>query len=1056
MKFNLSGFWTFLLHRFRVTLLLVTIISIFGVYTYENIPREIAPNVDIPAASITTIWPGANPGDIENLITNKIEQKIKNLENLKEYKSISISGVSIVVVEFEVGSDSIENMQNLRTKIDEAKPDLPDAIPDDPSIVEASISDQPILSLVISGDYSWSELKRFSKILEDELSGVSKVKDVSVKGAPEHKVHIFVDPFALEAYQVGLNEVFGAIRTSHMDMPLGQILVDGEKIEITVRGELEEIEEFMEVPILEKNGVLLKLSDFAVVHREFDKFEVETFFGNDKNSKPAVLIDIIKSAAKGNILKMVNQVLAKIETLKLNDQIPEELDITVSYNLSNEIKKDLATLTNNGLATVVLIFILMFIALGFRESLLASISIPLAFSLAIIVLYILGRTFNGISLFSLVLALGLLVDNSIIISEGMSAGIYEKKLSPIDAAKYTIKTFRWPIISGTLTSVFAFLPMLFFISGVSGQYISVLPITVTTVLLGALFVSIFLLPSLGVRIFHVKEKKLEKDQKWLKASQKWYQEVIQKILSSSKKVFLILGLSFLAFLGSVLLLITKQVLIEIFPATDQTFFTAKIELPSGSSLDKTREFVEPISKELRTFFAPQENGEIWLKNFVFTVGKASDAQVSHDSVVNFPKENILGLTINLTDKESRETPSFDIIPYIRDSISKILPSYVDFKFSEVEEGPPTGAPIEIKLQGNDLSHIAVLAEKLKSDISSLEGTKNIRDSRSAKTKQIAWKFDRDVLAKFGLQPGAIMESLRSGVNGITLFQLTEGTEEIDVDIKIDWANKKKWDDPRSIEFIKKIPLKTTKGKFITFGQIAKPIITEELSEIEHFNGLRIVYVRSDLVAGIAASKFDKDLEKFVNSLDKHPGELIEIAGDAEEGNRLMKETGISMIFALFLILIVLVWQFNSFSQAGIVLIMIPLSLVGVFVGFWICNMKITFPTMIGIVALAGIIVNDAIVLIDRINEHLKMGHEKIRAFIAGGTERLQPIFLTSITTIIGLLPLSFSDKVWGGLGFAVIFGMTLSTVLTLLLVPSFLMAFSFIQNFTKKLIKISH
>ncbi|MCF7812498.1 efflux RND transporter permease subunit [Candidatus Gracilibacteria bacterium] len=1036
---HLGSGWMLFLNKFKVTILFTIFILVYGANAFLNIPREITPTIDIPAATIVTVWPGASPGDVEKLVTNKIEKEIKNLDNVDEYTSFSMSGISVVSVEFDIDTDKSENMQKLREELDKAEKDLPDTIVDEPEMTEISVTDIPIVSLTLSGDFSWSELKSFAEVLEDEFESVPKVKDVSVKGAPKDEVHILIDPIKMQAKGIGLSEVIDTIRQHHRDMPLGQISVAGQKIEVTVRSELEEASEFMAIPIKKVKSSNIRLGDFAVVRREFDKFEVETYFATEKQTEPAILIDVIKSGSKGNVIQMVGEVLGRVESLKQNGNIPFDLNVDVTYNRGDDIRESLNTLTNSGQQTLILIAIVMLIALGWRESLLAALAIPLSLLIAITTLFFMGQTFNGVSLFALVLSVGLLVDNAIIIVEGMSYGIHENKMTPYEAAVYTLHTFRWPIITGTLTTLFAFLPMLLFISGVSGQYVSVIPITVMAGLTGALFVALFLLPALGMKFFQILPPKVHRESRTLKKAQRWYGEKMKAILASKGKLALTLAIALGFFLASVGLVVTGRVPIEVFPSSDQTFFAAKAELPVGTKLEETRKLVDPIEEVLRQYFAPQENGDVFLKNFVFTVGRASDAVSNFDGPGNMPEENVLGITINLTDKEEREMRSFEIVPIIQKELRSVIPSHVEFRFVEEEGGPPTGAPIEVRLMGQDLEHLENMADALKEKIEVFEGTENVRDSRSDPVTQVTWRFDRDILAQFGLTPVRIMEALRASVNGTTVIKLTEGDEEIDVDLRVDWDGTRRWDDPQSLDALERIPIKIPSGEFITLSQVAEAHLSSELSRIEHRNGMRILYVRSDLQQGMTASQFAPQIKKAIEELGKHTGEIIEIGGENEEGNRLIQEMSQAMLAAALLIFLVLVWQFNSFSQPLSILLIVPLSLTGVFIGFGIMGLPISFPTMIGIVSLAGIIVNDAIVLIDQINHRLADGLHAVEAYIDAGKERLQPIFLTSVTTVVGMLPLSLSDEVWGGLGFAIVYGMMLSTVLTLVLIPCFLL-----------------
>ncbi len=1034
----LSQFWTLFLTRFRITLLFTFFILIWGLLAYKDIPREITPTIEIPSATIVTTWPGANPSDIEKLITNKIENKIKNLENVKEILSTSQTNVSVISVEFEATSDMTKNLQNLKEKIDNTKPDLPATLPDDPEVNEISISDVPILSLTISGDYAWSELKSFADIIEAEVEKVPLIKDISIKGAPKDEIHIFIDPVALQAHNLGIEEVASAIRAAHKDMPLGAIDLKGQKVEVSVQSEIKEASELLSLPIKNTPTGLITLKDIATVKKEYEKFEVETSYMTDQKAQPAVLVDIIKSASKGNVLTMVGNVLSRIEDLKINQRIPSHLDIAITYNRANDIKESLDTLTKSGLQTLILIGLLMFIALGWREALLSAFSIPLALLIAIVVLKSLGQTFNGVSLFALVLSIGLLVDNAIIIVEGISTGIHEKRLKPLEAALYTLKTFRWPIITGTLTTIFAFLPMLFFITGVSGQYISIVPITVTTVLIGALFVSLFLLPAISANFFRFIPPKKVQVSPLLEKSKKLYEKWMDSVLKSTKKTGIILGLSFGIFVFALSLVITSRVPIEVFPEANQTFFTGKAELPLGAKISDTRALIDKISTAVTPYFSPNENGEIWMRNIVYTVGKKSEHDRQHGQMNSLlPQENILGITFNLTPKEERKTASYTIMPLIEEAIVTALPPHVEFETTSIKDGPPTGSPIELRISGYQSERLETISAQLKNQIEALPQTTNIRDSISDKNLQITWRFDRAMMAQFGLTPAQVLEPLRSAINGITVIQITQADEEIDIDLRIDWEGETKWTNPETLEVIKQIPLKTPTGAYITFEQIATPTLESKTSLLEHRNGQRVIYVRSDLIPGVTASVLTPQIKEIMNQVDLLPEENIQIGGENEEGFRLMTESATAMLFALLLILVVLVWQFDSFYQAITTLVLIPLSLTGVFIGFWLTDLTITFPTMIGIVSLAGIIVNDAIVLIDRINHHHADNHW-IEAYIQAGKERMQPIFLTSITTVVGMLPLSLSDEVWGGLGFAIVFGMTLSTVLTLVLIPCFL------------------
>ena len=1049
MKEHLSEFWTFFVTRFRVTLLVIIFVLTAGLYSYNTIPRETEPTVDIPMATVTTVWPGASAIDVEKLVTNKLETEIKSLDHIKEYTSSSLSGVSVISVEFDVDSDKQVNIQKLRDKISDATYKLPGTLPNDPSVSEVSLSDVAVVNIAISGDFSWSELKRFAEILEDEFSGMPNVKDVTLDGIPADEVHISLAPNTLDALGISVSEVLQAVRAGHRDMPLGMMEIDGQTVEIAARAEYEDAQDIAAVPVTVKNGSPLTVGDLGEVRREFEAFDVETYFQDETGIEPSVKIEVTKSAESGNVLVMVENILNRMEELKTQEVIPRSLNTAVTYNRANEIRDSLDTLLRSGGQTVLLIMIVMFIFVGWRESLLASIVIPMSMLSAVMVMQTMGGTFNGISLFALVLGLGLLVDNAIVIVEGMSDAVNEKKMSPEEAAEYTLQTFRWPLIAGTATTVCAFLPMIFFISGVMGDYVAIIPNTVNAILIAALFIALWILPSVGVQFLKAFPPKKHAEKKGLKLVQDWYVRTMKKVLAKKRYIFGILGASFVALFLSLGLVISKQVPVEVFPSSDMPFFTADFEFPTGTDLSETKTLIEPISERLRPFLGVQADGEVWVKSFVFTAGKSQGW--GHRGSGNLSESNMLGLGIYLTDVNDRTIKSYDIVPLIRDAVSPVIPKHIEATFSELQAGPPTGdSALSIRLIGPDYEHLEELSRQLQEEIKTIDGPINVRDNSAERTFQLTWTFDRDRLARFGLTPAAVMETLRTAVNGTTAVKITEGDKEIDVVARINWAGDRSWDDPSSLDVLNQISVKTPTGTFVTLAQIATPKLTSEVSLLRHLDGLRTLTVLADMKDGIPVSVIQKDVDTSIGKLNRLPGEMVEMGGDSEEGDRLMGEMSVAMAVAIILILVILVTQFNSYWQSITTLTLVPLSLTRVFVGFWLHGLTISFPTMIGIVSLAGIIVNDAIVLIDHVNKNMR--HHELpwrEAYIEAGRSRLQPIFLTSITTVVGLLPLSLSDEMWAGLGFAIIYGMSISTILTLLLVPCFLGAGQIVGNWTR-------
>ncbi len=1043
MSEHLSGIWTFFLDKFRVTLLLTILGLVWGLGAYFEIPQENEPDVNFPVGAVTTILPGASPEDMEKLVTQKIENEIKGLENIKKYTSTSLSGMSSVVVEFEVDTNLDKNFQNLRDAVDDAKSELPNSILDDPKVKEIRMSDTPVISFALSGDFSLSELRRFAEDLKDDFEAVPNVKEVNISGAPEDKFHIFINPLKLQSLRLSLENVLSAIRAQHRNIPMGTIFLDGGKIELAAEGEFETAADFYNTPIVQKNGQIIHLSDIAEIRREFDEMKVRSFFSTGQPATSTIFLDVMKSEQKSNVFNIVAGVFEILEQKRAEKTIPDSLEVEMTFDGAAEIRESLNTLLKSSMQTLILIGISLFFFLGWRESALSFFAIPLSILITIGVLYSMGETFNSISLFALVLALGLLVDNAIILIEGISDNIFDKKLVPKEAAKKAISTFRWPIITGTLTTIFAFLPMLFMISGISGEYISVLPITVTIVLCASLFVSLALLPVFGAKFFEIFPPKKHRESLTLKKIQTGYGEIMTKVFVKRRNVWQVIGVSTIVMAFSYALFPLQWLTVEVFPAPDVNYFTASIELPTGTRLKETMKLVPLLEKKLLPYFQSQENGDVWLKNVLFTVGAKSSYDPDRKAS-NFDEEQILGITVNFVEKNDRKTSSLEIVPILKKEIESIAPSFAEVTVSEIASGPPTGSKtIEIRLSSDDLSHLEVLANELKAKMAEIQLSsgaklKDIDDDRADRTPKLTWKFDRDVLSRSNLSPSQIADTLRSSVEGVTVLKISENDDEIDVDVRLDFSGKKIWEDPSSLEILKQMPIKTPAGQFIKLEEVATFEFSSELAQIKHRNSKRTVIVGANIAGKATAALFTEDIEIALASLDKYPGDVFEMGGDNEETNRLVKEMGLAMVIAVFLILVILVLQFDSFLQSFAIVLLLPFSLTGVFIGFWLSGTPISFPTMIGIVALAGIIVNDAIVLISRINTHVNRGKDRVASYILAGKERMQPIFLTSTTTIFGLLPLALSDPVWRGLGFAIIYGMVLSTFLTLFLVPCLL------------------
>ena len=1046
----LPKLWTFFLERFRVTLLFSLLFFVAGSIAYKAIPQENAPDVEIPIVVVSTVWPGATAEDIENLVTDKIEQEIENLDDVEEYTSTSVAGFSTVVVEFEIGTDMTENTNDVQDADDDAARKLPDSILDDPNVEQANISSTPILTLAVSGDYSYSQLKSFAETLSDQIETIDGVKEARLSGVPDEQYHFYVDPIKLQGLGLSLDEVVQAISAAHKDIPLGAVSVRGEAVDVRIAGEIESVSEFMTLPLQTTSGQVVRLEDLGEVRREFDELEVEKLISTGAPSERFISLDILKAETKTNVPRVVEAALATVDQFYETGQLPANIKVETVFNSADDIKKSLGQLFDSGFQTLLVIGIVLLVALGWRESALAFVAIPLTLLIAILGLYMVGETFNFLSLFALVLALGLLVDNAIIITEGISDGIHEKRLTPLASARETLRQFRWPVITGTATTMLAFAPMMIMISGVSGEYIEGIPKTVILVLSASLFVSLFMLPVFAVMFFSLFPPKNQRESKTMNVLKEHYARFMAWTFTKKRRIYGLLAASFALMVFAFSLPATGKVSVEIFPSGDQNYFVASIEAPTGTDLETMKKLLPQIDEVFLPYF---EEDEKWLKNVQISVGEKSPYDPNQEaSAGSSSTENIIGITINLFDKTVREPSSVDLAPRVRTDLIAALPDYLDIKISELSAGPPGGdQPVTIKLTSDNLDRIDAMASSLVKDLAMVKlengaTLKNITDNRGEAVPQMTWSFDREKLNRYGLSPISLQQTLRAGIEGITILELTEDGEEIDVEARFDFKGDRTWTSPDSLDIVSQIPIKTPSGSFIKLSDVADFTIKSERTKFEHVDGQRTISVGAGIEGEATAAQFKAKLDELIAALPTQAGDQVKIGGDNEEAQRLVTEMSMAMMLGVFLILVVLVLQFDSFLQAGVIVTLLPLSIMGVFLGFWVSGTPISFPAMIGIVALAGIIVNDSIVLIDRINSDMKNFDDEREAFREAGASRMQPIILTSVTTIFGLLPLALSDPIWEGLGFAIIYGMTLATFLTIILVPCLIVMYEDITH----------
>lgn len=1022
--------WGFFIEKRAVSWILMIAIVLLGVSSFNSLPREIQPEINIPIGAVSTILPGASPTDTESLLTEPLEKEIGAISDIKSLTSTSGFGNSLILVEFEAEADLDKRIQDLKDAVDRVKPELPeDAL--EPSVIRAEANDFAIITYSVMGDKSLPELTKAAEDLADELEKVSGVSKAVVVGKQKEEIHITVDRAKLTAYGLDLQSLANVIKFSNANLPLGVVALDQINYSLRIDNRFTDLEQIRNLPIMNfaaKDNTEILLKDVAKVEKGYADENVTTklSIGGEK-SLPAVSVQLYKKDG-GNILEIVDASKVLVQELKDTNVLPKDINVGVSNDNSLFIRSDLGALTDDGVETAVFIFIILLLALGMREGLIAGFSVPLTFLLTFAVMDAFGLTLNSLSLFSLLIGLGITVDTAIVMMQGIHENL-QKGLKPKDAALVAIETYKWPLIVGSLTNMFAFFPMLL-VSGLVGQFLRTMPIVISAALIGSLVLNLTIIPAFSSRF--LRTAKPEQKVTFLESifnhiGRKVTQLVRHLIHSRPARVLLILVISVL-FVASMFLPISGLLKAELFPVTDQQYFIVRVEAPTGMILDETEKIVEKVEKRIYTI--PE------VENFLTIIGSNQSPALSEGVVAGASAQdsNLANITVNLVQKEERTRKSYDIAS----ELEKEFSSFNEAKITvdQLQEGPPTEDAITVRLIGKDMDVLKSLAGQITTVVESVPGTKDVETSLVSGLNEFQYVLDKDALNLHGLSAGQVALTIRNTVQGVKAVDIKVDNEDTEVIVKYDLP---KTNGRTSLAFsdIAGFEIQTPKGYSVTLAQLGDYSFGESPNSISHEDQDRVVKVTSDILEDANAVEITKQIQAKVDLMEIPKGHAVEFGGDLEDVQESFADLYRSMTVGILLILVCLVLQFNSFKQPLIILITLPLALIGVFPGLMLLGLNLSFPAFLGVVALGGIVVNNAIVLIDRINENRGNNMPFNEAIAEASNSRFQAIFMTTLSNIIGILPLALSNEFWAGLGFSIVFGLTFSTVLTLVVIPMF-------------------
>lgn len=1011
----------FAIKRSTAVFVLVLIILVTGTTSYMSLPREASPDITIPVIIVSTPYFGVSPADMETLVTQPIEKELKNIGDVKEIRSSSSEGMSSISIEFEPDTDIDGALQKVRDKVDLAKVELPiDA--EEPFIQEINFSNFPIMIINISGPYGLQRLKTVAEELEDKIEGVPGVLDVTLTGGLEREVKVNLDPEKLRYYNLDVKDVIDTIRDENLTIPGGSIDLGSYKYLVRVPGEFKTTGIIGDLVLKVRDGRPVYMRDVAEVIYGFK--DVSSYAR--LNSVQCVSLSITKRSGE-NLIRIADEIKALIEVEKIRQ--PSGTTFSITADASTDIRKMVDDLENNIISGLILVLLVLLVFLGFRTALFVALAIPFSMLISFFVLQALGFTLNMVVLFSLILALGMLVDNAIVIVEN----IYrhgEEGVPMNEAARRGTTEVALPIIVATVTTLCAFFPMIFW-PGIMGEFMNYLPKTLIITLSASLFVAMVINPVFCARLLKVKKVRSGSiaEGKDHKPMVRWYRDFLTNALNrpivtiSASIASLVIVLVLYAFLGSG---------VEFFPETDPSKIFIDIEAPLGTRLDVT----DAITKKAENGLAAYPNVKQYVANSGVSTGKF-DMGGSSGGPANKAR-----ISIDFIDMEKRSRSSELTADDIRKELAPITGAAI--KIQKEHHGPPTGPPINVEISGDDYKLLGALSEKAARMITDVAGVVDLDDDYKVGNPEIRIWIDREKAAIYDLSTKKISDTIRTAIKGTEASSYREFEDEYDITVRF------KEEKRSSIQDIKDIII-GHEGRQIPLVNIAKVQFSSGPGRIMRKDLKRVVTLSAEVEGRLKTDALE-EVQDILKRLDLPPGYFIEYTGEQEDQKESEEFLKKAFAMALLTIAFILVLEFNSIVTSSIIMFSVVLSLIGVFIGLMLTATPFgIIMTGIGVISLAGVVVNNAIVLLDYTIQLRDRGIERMEAIITAGMTRLRPVLLTAVTTILGLIPMatgfyfdfkkmhwiigSESAQWWGPMAVAVIFGLAFATVLTLIVVP---------------------
>ncbi len=1105
----------------------IVMILVLGYSAYQSMPRESFPEVKETKIYISSLYPGNTAQDIEKLITDPLEEELKDVSNLVEITSTSQEDYSMIIAEFDENISVEEARQKVKDEVDSktSGEDWPtfNGAKVEPNVFDLNISEEfPIMNINISGDYTVERLKEFAELLQDRIEELPEIKQADIRGAQDKEVEVAVDIYKMMAAEVSFDDILGAISQGNMTMSAGNLVGSGQRRAISILGEIEDPAELDRFVVKSEFGKSVYLRDLADVRfKEKDKTTYAREFGAG-----VVMLDVKKRAGK-NMVAAAAEIELIVEHAKEYD-LPKDVSVTISNDQSEKTINQVDDLVNNIIFGIILVVGVLMFFLGFRNALFVGFAIPLSMFLSFTILNALGYTLNTMILFGLIMGLGMLVDNGIVVVENVYR-LMSEGMGRIEAAKKGIGEIAVPIIISTATTVAAFIPLGMW-PGVMGEFMIYFPVTLSVVLGSSLFVAVFINSLMVSRLMRIEEKETPQKRlliitgifvflgvvtlaagmrsfgtlmlivavmiwvykyilnpaanvfqnRFLPILENWYEKTLTLALRGRMPYVITLGtfaLLIIAFMGFGISLSTQRTKVEFFPDNKPNQLLVYIEYPEGTDIKKTNAITKEIEQRVYEVLKDDQyfnaDYNFMTESAVSQVGEgAGNPQTESGSAAEMPHKG--KVTVTLREFKYRQGEDSELLRQkIQDDLAGVYPG-VGISVEKDAVGPPAGYPINIEIEGDDYNDLIFTAERARAFINekNVAGISELKIDVNKAKPALEVLVDREKAGELGVKANQVGQQLRNSLFGAKAGIYKEAGE--DYDIYVRFNKEDRYDE--SALFNQNITFRdmaTGKIKNIPVAAITSQKKTAGFSAIKHRDLKRVVTLYSAMApgytdAGAVVNQIRAEMEDF----ELPPNIKIDFTGQIEEQNKQMAFLMSAFFGGLGLIFLILIFQFNSISKPTIIMLAIFLSLIGVFGGLVITGQPfVIMMTMMGIIALAGIVVNNGVVLLDYTQLLIDRKKEKLglseydqldktslfNAIVKGGKARLRPVLLTAITTILGLIPLAQGINInfftllseldpniyiggdnvifWGPLAKTVIYGLLIATFLTLVVVP---------------------